>query len=147
MIFIFSYWFSYKENSHINFTICCLSMCGARISCMQWYPERIMWYISWNLRLVSILWELSGFLYIFPNYSLCFYSYWYLQGWKYYLDSVISMLQRTSMYLVASLVAQRVKRLPAVRETRVQSLRWEDPSSRVETYSQTLVMLTWLSQW
>ena len=46
------------------------------------------------------------------------------------------------MYLVASLVAQRVKRLPGVRETWVQSLCWEDPLSRVETYSQTLVMLT-----
>ena len=28
---------------------------------------------------------------------------------------------------VVSLVAQRVKRLPAVQETRVQSLGWEDP--------------------
>ena len=27
----------------------------------------------------------------------------------------------------ASLVAQRLKRLPAVRETSVQSLGWEDP--------------------
>ena len=30
----------------------------------------------------------------------------------------------------ASLVAQTVKRLPAVRETRVQSLGWEDPLAR-----------------
>ena len=28
---------------------------------------------------------------------------------------------------MASLVAQMVKRLPAMRETRVQSLGWEDP--------------------
>ena len=27
----------------------------------------------------------------------------------------------------ASLVAQRVKRLPAMRETQIQSLGWEDP--------------------
>ena len=32
--------------------------------------------------------------------------------------------------LRASLVAQRVKRLPAMRETWVQSLRWEDPWRR-----------------
>ena len=31
------------------------------------------------------------------------------------------------MLLVASLVAQTVKRLSTMRETRVQSLSWEDP--------------------
>ena len=31
------------------------------------------------------------------------------------------------LYKKASLVAQRIKRLPAMQETRVQSLGWEDP--------------------
>ena len=39
----------------------------------------------------------------------------------------------------ASLVAQRVKRLPAMQETWVQSLGWEDPLEKeMETHSSTL---------
>ena len=38
----------------------------------------------------------------------------------------------------ASLVAQRLKRLPAVQETRVQSLVWEDPLEKeMATHSST----------
>ena len=38
-----------------------------------------------------------------------------------------------------SLVAQRVKRLPATQETRVQSLGWEDPLEKeMATHSDTL---------
>ena len=41
--------------------------------------------------------------------------------------------------MYASLVAQTVKRLPAVRETRVQSLGWEDPLEKeIATHSSTL---------
>ena len=41
--------------------------------------------------------------------------------------------------MVASLVAQIVKRLPAVRETWVQSLGWEDPLEKeMATHSSTL---------
>ena len=41
--------------------------------------------------------------------------------------------------MVASLVAQIVKRLPAVQETWVQSLGWEDPLEKeMETHSSTL---------
>ena len=40
---------------------------------------------------------------------------------------------------MVSLVAQRVKRLPAVQETRVQSLGWEDPLEKeMATHSSTL---------
>ena len=43
------------------------------------------------------------------------------------------------MYLGASLVAQMVKRLPAMRETRVRSLGGEDPLEKeMATYSSTL---------
>ena len=41
--------------------------------------------------------------------------------------------------LWASLVAQMVKSLPAMQETRVHSLGWEDPlENRVATHSGTL---------
>ena len=39
----------------------------------------------------------------------------------------------------ASLVAQMVKHLPAIQETQVQSLGWEDPLEKeMATYSSTL---------
>ena len=45
----------------------------------------------------------------------------------------------------ASLVAQTVKRLPAVRETRVRSLGWEDPlEKKMATHSSTLA---WKIPW
>ena len=45
----------------------------------------------------------------------------------------------------ASLVAQMVKRLPAVRETWARSLGWEDPLEReMATYSSTLA---WKVPW
>ena len=45
----------------------------------------------------------------------------------------------------ASLVAQTVKRLPAVRETQVRSLGWEDPLEKeMATHSSTLV---WKIPW
>ena len=49
------------------------------------------------------------------------------------------------LYMVTSLVAQRVKRLPAVRETRVQSLRRGDPLEKeMATHSSTLA---WKIPW
>ena len=45
----------------------------------------------------------------------------------------------------ASLVAQRLKRLPAMRETWVQSLGWEDPLEKeMATHSS---ILAWRSPW
>ena len=45
----------------------------------------------------------------------------------------------------ASLVAQVVKNLPAMQETRVQSLGWEDPLEKeMATHSSTLV---WKIPW
>ena len=45
----------------------------------------------------------------------------------------------------ASLVAQRLKRLPAMWETRVQSLSWEDPLEKeMATHSSTLA---WKIPW
>ena len=49
------------------------------------------------------------------------------------------------MLLRASLVFQSVKRLPAMRETRVQSLGWEDPLEKeMATHSSTLA---WKIPW
>ena len=45
----------------------------------------------------------------------------------------------------ASLVTQMVKRLPVMRETRVQTLGWEDPLEKeMETHSSTLA---WKIPW
>ena len=49
------------------------------------------------------------------------------------------------MYLRASLMAQMVKHLPAIQETRVQSLGWEDPQEKgMATYSS---ILAWEVPW
>ena len=44
-----------------------------------------------------------------------------------YGSSVFSFLRNHHAVLQASLVVQTVKNLPAMWETRVQSLDWEDP--------------------
>ena len=48
----------------------------------------------------------------------------------------------------ASLVAQRVKRLPAMRETWVRSLGWEDPVEKaVATHSSTFAWnIPWMEE-
>ena len=49
------------------------------------------------------------------------------------------------MDIRASLVAQRLKRLPAMQETWVQSLGWEDPLEKeMATHSSTLA---WKIPW
>ena len=52
------------------------------------------------------------------------------------------------LYKKASLVAQRIKRLPAMQETRVQSLGWEDPLEKeMVTYSSTLAWkILWMEE-
>ena len=46
---------------------------------------------------------------------------------------------------MASLVAQRIKRLPAMRETQVPSLGWEDPLEKeMATHSS---ILAWRIPW
>ena len=48
-------------------------------------------------------------------------------------------------YFVASLVAQKVKRLPVMQETQVRSPSWEDPLEKeMVTHSSTLA---WKSPW
>ena len=49
--------------------------------------------------------------------------------------------------LGASLVAQMVKRLPAMLETWVQSLGWEDPLEKGKATPEYSSILAWRSQW
>ena len=50
-----------------------------------------------------------------------------------------------NIYVTASLVAQRLKRLPGMLETRVRSLGWEDPLEKeMATHSNTLA---WRIPW
>ena len=73
------------------------------------------------------------------SYSTCWYSLIIkARHWKC-LDEVTYSINGTS------LVAQRLKRLPAMRETQVQSLGWEDPLEKeMATHSSTLA---WRIPW
>ena len=48
-------------------------------------------------------------------------------------------------YIWSSLVAQLVKNLPAVQETPVQSLGWEDPLEKAKATHSSI--LTWRIPW
>ena len=57
----------------------------------------------------------------------------------------IFFVQFFCVFLGASLVAQRIKRLPAMQETWVQSLGWEDPLEKeMATHSS---ILAWRIPW
>ena len=54
-----------------------------------------------------------------------------------HLKTIIN--QNIEYFYEASLVAQTIKRLPAMRETRVQPLGWEDPLEKeMATHSNTI---------
>ena len=59
-----------------------------------------------------------------------------------------SIVVASSMGYRASLVAQSVKNLPAVQETRVQSLGWEDPLEKeMATHSSILARkISWTEE-
>ena len=58
---------------------------------------------------------------------------------------ILSPMVFIKFSLGTSLVAQTVKRLPTMRETRVQSLGWEDPLEKeMATHSSTLA---WTTPW
>ena len=61
------------------------------------------------------------------------------------MESKILELERTWRSFRASLVAQRLKRLPGMQETRVRSLGWEDPLEKeMATHTSTLA---WRIPW
>ena len=54
-------------------------------------------------------------------------------------------MRALDLVIGASLVAQMVKNLPAMRETRIQSLGWEDPLEEgIATHSS---ILAWRTPW
>ena len=60
-------------------------------------------------------------------------------------ETTTTLLISYSLTFWASLVAQSVKNLPAVQETRVQSLGWEDPLEKeMATHSS---ILSWKISW
>ena len=76
----------------------------------------------------------------FKHYFLFTLTYWLIQ-------SVVIKFTFTQNFICirASLVAQSVKNLPAVQETRVRSLDWEDPLEKeMATHSS---MLAWKISW
>ena len=61
------------------------------------------------------------------------------------LKSTSTLYIYVGSYIWTSLVAQMVKHLPTMRETRVQSLSWEDPLEKeMATHSSTLA---WKIPW
>ena len=74
-----------------------------------------------------------------------------VRPWRWTLKSPVSIAQGcpfqhiNSFKCLASLVAQWVKRLPLMRETRVRFLGWEDPLEKeMATHSSTLA---WKIPW
>ena len=96
---------------------------GALKSCVPWHTEGRKKRISWPLILnVVLVFQIGEKLENCP-YWCCTFNIYNVQ-WYYCSDS---------------LVAQTVKRLPAMPETWVQSLGWEDPLEKeMATHSRTL---------
>ena len=60
-------------------------------------------------------------------------------------DQYLDPFDFSNLYPLASLVAQRIKHLPAMQETRVRSLGWEDPLEKeMATHSS---ILAWRIPW
>ena len=53
-----------------------------------------------------------------------------LTRWTFVVKVMSQLFNMLSGFIMASLVAQRVKNLPAVQETQFRSLGWEDPQRR-----------------
>ena len=61
-----------------------------------------------------------------------------------YFDRKFTSICFLVVIFLASLVAQRIKRLPAMQETRVRSLGWEDPLEKeMTTHSSILAWRDW----
>ena len=68
-----------------------------------------------------------------------------VQGGGHDLAAEQQLLERASVVKGASLVAQRLKRLPAMQETWVPSLGWEDPLEKEMAVYSTI--LSWAILW
>ena len=116
---------SQEENLHVSLE----DAFGTSLHVRQnhpWFQLQLLWVSSWEPRLISLCEH--------PVFS----SVWQL-----------SLRSQESLHLELqpsnSLVAQMVKRLPAMLETRDQSLGWEDPLEKeMATHSSTLA---WKIPW
>ena len=119
---------SQEENLHVSLE----DAFGTSLHVRQnhpWFQLQLLWVSSWEPRLISLCEH--------PVFS----SVWQL-----------SLRSQESLHLELqpsnSLVAQMVKRLPAMRETRDQSLGWEDPLEKeMATHSSTLAWkIPWMEE-
>ena len=83
----------------------------------------------------SLFFVLFSKLYIYIKLFLCIYDTFFNRR----------VLRRVIEGIGASLVAQRIKNLPAMRETRVRSLGWEDPQEKGKATSSSI--LAWIIPW
>ena len=76
----------------------------------------------------------------------CDFDLWLmLQNWRVKLFVQLFVIENIFPSCLASLVAQMVKRLPAMQETQVQSLGWEDPLEKEMTIHSSI--LAWRIPW
>ena len=116
---------------------------------------------AWNKPWISFksLQESSGspvpscfFCHYFPFHGTIFWSPWScfspqvgLLFTTVYLPLLLTYLERPSPYFHVVFVSQMVKNPPAMQETRVRSLGWEDPlEKRTTTHSS---ILAWRMPW
>ena len=94
-------------------------------------------FVSSSISFISlIIFWVQDFYLLGWSYARIFYPFWCNYKSDYFLNFSFDTL--LSVY-AASLVAQMVKHLPAMWETRVQSLGWKDPLEKeMATYSSTL---------
>ena len=120
---------------------CVLRFMGSQRVRHDWATELTDWYLIYNVVLVSLVQQGNSVKHIFILFSNSFPIYVIIACWvKFPLLNSRSLLAiyfiRDSVY---SLVAQTVKSLLVMRETRVRFLGWEDPLEKeMATHSSTL---------
>ena len=113
----------------------------------------ITWWISvgWQQTGSKPRKEYDKYVYCHPAYLTYMQSTsWEMLGWmKHKLESRLrGEISATSDMLMTSLVAQTVKRLPTMQETRIQTLGWEDLLEKeMATHSSTLAWkIPWMEE-